>query len=298
MNTMNILFKLFKLILISHFLLITFHTKILNAENIQSVIQSLERIEKDVRDLQKEVYREKSLSDSSSVVSSDNNFSALDIRIRDIENQVRELTSYVEDYVIKIDDLNDRIDDIILKESENIISNNKPESKVSSENVNNQSNEIDDQSLGSLSISDNEIEFDQNLDQNSNILPEGSPDEQYQFARELIGSQELEKAKIALKEFIDKNNDHVLAGSAYYWIGEIKFLQKNYKQAAITFAEGYEKYPNSKKVPDMLYRLGVSLSKLDKKPQACITFNELMESFPDSRLIKKVKIESDILQCQ
>ena len=45
-------------------------------------------------------------------------------------------------------------------------------------------------------------------------------------------------------------------------------------------------------------RSASTLSKLDKKPQACITFNELMESFPDSRLIKKVKIESDILQCQ
>ena len=298
MNTMNILFKLFKLILISHFLFIAFHIKVLNAENMQTVIQSLERIEKDVQDLQKEVYREKSLSGSSSISSSDSNFSALDIRIRDIENQVRELTSYVEDYVIKIDDLNDRIDDIILKESEKIILNNKTESEIGSENENNQSLEIDEQSLGSLSITDNEIEFDQNLDKNSDILPEGSPDEQYQFAFELIRSQELDKAKIGLKEFIDKNSDHVLAGSAYYWIGEIIYLQENYKEAAITFAEGYEKYPNSKKVPDMLYRLGVSLSKLDKKSQACITFNELIESFPDSRLIKKVKIELDTLQCQ
>ena len=78
-----------------------------------------------------------------------------------------------------------------------------------------------------------------------------------------------------LKEFINDYPEHELTGSAHYWLGEINFLKKEYREAALVFAEGYQKYPESKKAPDSLYKLAESLIKIEKKDEACETLNQL-----------------------
>ena len=50
---------------------------------------------------------------------------------------------------------------------------------------------------------------------------------------------------------------------AYYWLGELYILEQNYQKAALSLAEGYQKFPDSIKAPDTLYKLAISL-KIDK----------------------------------
>jgi len=270
---------------------------IAKGENLESVIQTLDRIEKDVKDLQKEVYRNNSIDSNEDSISLDNNATVFDLRIRDIENQISQLTEYVEEYVFKIDELKERIDDLMLEKSEaqmRTMSENNIEKEIDNTFVDNEN-----QTLGSLSISGNEIAEDLNDNNlNEDILPDTNPEDQYQFAFDLLRSQKLNEAIKALEEFIAKNENHNLAGSANYWIGEIIYLNGEYKEAALTFAEAYQKYPNSTKVPDMLLRLSKSLSKIGKSEQACFTLNELISKYPDSKLLSKAKIESELLECQ
>ena len=153
-------------------------------------------------------------------------------------------------------------------------------------------------SYGRISVEGNDQSTINNESLIEDILHNISPEEQYQFAFDLLRSQKLVEAKIALEEFINKNQDHSLAGSANYWIGEIIYLNGNYKEAALTFAEAYQKYPESLKVPDILLRLSKSLSKIDKIDQACITLEELINNYPDSKLLTKAKTESKSLDCQ
>ena len=266
-------------------------------ENLETVIQTLDRIEKDLKDLQKEVYRNKSINSNGDSSSIDNNVTVFDLRIRDIENQMSQLTEYVEEYVFKIDELKERIDDLMLQKSEDQMKSISENNIVSEEENSFADNES--QTLGSLSISGNEtIEDSNDSNLNEDLLPDTSPEDQYQFAFDLLRSQKLNEAKKALEEFIVKNEKHNLAGSANYWIGEILYLNGDYKEAALTFAEAFQKYPNSTKVPDMLLRLSKSLSKIGKSEQACFTLNELISKYPDSKLLSKAKIESELLQCQ
>ena len=266
-------------------------------ENLESVIQALDRIEKDVKDLQKEVYRNKNINSNGNSMSIDNNATVFDLRIRDIENQIGQLTEYVEEYVFKIDELKEKIDDIMLQRSEDQMRSSS-ENNIEKE-VDNSFGDNESQILGSLSISGDETTEDQSDNNfNEDFLPDTSPEDQYQFAFDLLRSQKLNEAKKALEEFIVKNEKHNLAGSASYWIGEIIYLNGNYKEAALTFAEAYQKYPNSTKVPDMLLRLSKSLSKIGKLEQACFTLNELTSKYPDSKLLSKAKIESELLECQ
>ena len=189
---------------------------IAKSENLQNVLQNLERLEKDIQDLQKEIYREKDSKNISTINSSegiDRNLAAFDIRISDIENEVRQLTTYVEEYVFRIDELSDKIDDVLLEQRSNIILSENNSTGSLEENRNDQSvdesqdsfNDNEEQTLGSLIISGDEaIEEKVGESFGDDILPDGSPEEQYQFAFSLLRSQKFDEAKRAFEIFIDK----------------------------------------------------------------------------------------------
>ena len=59
-------------------------------------------------------------------------------------------------------------------------------------------------------------------------------------------------------------------------------MRGQYKDAAVTFAEGYQKYPDSAKAPDNLFKLGKSLAALGETNDACGTYGELLRRFPNA----------------
>ena len=88
---------------------------------------------------------------------------------------------------------------------------------------------------------------------------------------------DYETAEFALKEFIDKNKDHDLAGSAQYWYGETFRIRQLYSDAATAYLDGYQNYPKSKKAPDNLLKLGITMVQLGEKDQGCKMINGLKE---------------------
>ena len=104
----------------------------------------------------------------------------------------------------------------------------------------------EENSLGSLKINSEDLSEQNNPEQNKIYT---SPEEQFQIAFDNLRNQNFEMAKSELELFIKDNKSHKLSGSAHYWLGEIYLLQKEYREAALVFAEGYQKYPDSIKSP-------------------------------------------------
>ena len=59
---------------------------------------------------------------------------------------------------------------------------------------------------------------------------------------------DYETAEVALKEFIDNNKDHDLAGSAQYWYGETFRIRQLYSDAATAYLDGYQIILKAKKL--------------------------------------------------
>ena len=114
------------------------------------------------------------------------------------------------------------------------------------------------------------------------VLPDGTPEERYAFARALLTRLNYEAAQVAFAEFLAEHGDHALAGNAQYWLGETFYVRGNFSEAASTFIEGYQKFPEGSKAPDNLLKLGMSLAALDQKSDACATFAELLSRFDDA----------------
>lgn len=111
-------------------------------------------------------------------------------------------------------------------------------------------------------------------------LPAGAPEEQYQYAWGLLRGQDYAGAEAALRSFIAAHPQHTLAGNAQYWLGETYYVRKDYRQAAVAFAEGYQTYPNSAKAPDNLLKLGLALAQIGETADACEAFAQLARQFP------------------
>ena len=114
------------------------------------------------------------------------------------------------------------------------------------------------------------------------LLPDGTPNQQYAYAFGLLKKRDFENAARSLKAFIRKNPHHALAGNAMYWLGETYYDQKQYAEAARVFLDGYRRYPKSKKAPDNLLKLGKALNSVGEKKSACATWLKLLKDYPNS----------------
>ncbi len=130
-------------------------------------------------------------------------------------------------------------------------------------------------------------------------VPQASSQQLYRSAFSLLTKQDFEGAEEAFRSFIDRHGEDPLAGNAVYWLGETYYARRQFADAAVTFADGYQNYPGSTKTPDNLLKLGMSLARLDRAEDACFALARLLEEFPnaDTRLVSRAKDERGKLGC-
>ena len=116
-----------------------------------------------------------------------------------------------------------------------------------------------------------------------------SPEDQFQEAFDNIRDKKWQDAKTSFEQFISDNPDNQLSGSAHYWLGELYILEKNYREAALIFAEGFQKFPDSIKAAEMLFKLSQSLYQVEKTTEACKTMEKLIIDFPKNKIIPQTK---------
>ncbi|WP_299623836.1 tol-pal system protein YbgF [Pelagibius sp.] len=133
----------------------------------------------------------------------------------------------------------------------------------------------------------------------SPALPGATPREKYDFAFGLLRQANYEGAEQALSAFLAEHPNDALAGNAKYWLGETYYVRGNYQQAAVTFAEGFEAYPDNPKAPDNLLKLGMSLASLGSTADACGTFQVLQQRYADASatIIQRSRQEAQRIGC-
>ena len=113
-----------------------------------------------------------------------------------------------------------------------------------------------------------------------------SPEALYERSNESLCAA-IQRCGGGFGNFVSKYPDHSLAGSAQYWLGETFYAQGNFREAAQNFLHGYKNYPKSRRAPDSLLKLGISLNKLGQTQQACAAFGAVGGEFPNAVDAKK-----------
>ena len=322
-------------IIINLFLIIILVSTKSFSEN-ENVLEVLELIQKDLKTLEKAVYSDSSndnLDNSTSSTSStsidQNTEDVLTrhlLKLTEIEKQFQELTNKFEEINFKIDKLSNRLskvqadNQIRFQELENnsIISTDENKKitslpKVETKKVLPGSSEPQD--LGSISYKDTETKLltqqtqsiettgtiiTETFESEEKLLPDESPEKQYEFAISFLKVGDYNTAERAFKEFIDTNTEHELAGNAQYWYAETFRIRQLYTDAASAYLEGYQRYPKSDKAPINLLKLGISLVQIGEKDQGCLMITGVEKQYPKANqsVLQKAKYEEKKFDCK
>ena len=314
------------------FLATLFSSNFLNAySDNHNVLQILEALQQDIKTLEKAVYSESFESknnDNNGLTFSENESEeALTrhlLKLSEIENQFRDLTNKFEEINFKLDKLSNRLTKLQSDNQLRFEQVEKTVGNVVSSGVSNLSENNTDkilpgssepQDLGSISYKDMTTsattQETQSVDSTSTVLlediessekllPEDSPEKQYEFATSFLKVGDYNTAERALKEFVQTNPNHQLAGNAQYWFAETFRIRQLYVDAASAYLEGYQKYPKSEKAPDNLLKLGVSLVQIGEKDQGCVMITSLEKEYPDASqsILQKAKYEEKKFECK
>ena len=204
---------------------------------LKSISDQIQVITKDLKTLEKAVYQKSdaiSLKPSSSINSEGLNEDIMTkhlLKLNEIENQFRELTNKFEEVNFKLDKLSTRVTKIQsdtqlrFSDLENETSNTNPQKQTALPGSSKPqdfgaapgyqtSNLPKEQTINSVESAQTVIT--EEPEKRDSLLPDKSAEEQYEFAVSFMKIGDYETAEFALKEFIDKNKDHDLAGSAQY----------------------------------------------------------------------------------
>ena len=288
---------------------------------IQSVVDQIQVLTKDLKTLEKAVYKKSDIisSANSSAIKSDGlNEDILTkhlLKLNEIEDQFRELTNKFEEVNFKLDKLSSRVtkiqsdNQLRFSDLENLDPENK---KTKAKKVLPGSSQPADfganpgYSVTSLpdkqetsSIESAQTVITEEPEERESLLPDKPPKEQYEFAVSFMKIGDYETAEFALKEFIQKNKEHDLAGNAQYWYGETFRIRQLYSDAATAYLDGYQNYPKSKKAPDNLLKLGITMVQLGEKDQGCKMITGVKKEYPKASksVLQKAQYEQKKFKC-
>ena len=299
------------------------------ADNHNNLNEVLKLIQKDLKTLEKAVY-------SGSVKNGDlNKSNIIDknsedvltrhlLKLSEIENQFQELTNKFEEINFKLDKLSNRLskvqadNQIRFQDIENILSTGEVNKKLSAKQKIQSEKALpgssQPQDLGSISYKDTETKettqkiqsvettssiVTENYETEQKILPNETPEKQYDFATSFLKVGDYSTAERAFREFVISNPEHKLAGNAQYWYAETFRIRQLYTDAATAYLEGYQKFPKGEKAPINLLKLGVSMVQIGEKAQGCKMIMGVEKQYPKANqsVLQKAKYESKKFEC-
>ena len=288
--------------------------------DVNSILEQVQNLQKDISTLEKAVYSKDISSQTSSSLGDGGNEDALTrhlLKLSELEEQFKNLTNQFEEINFKIDRLSNRITKIQTDNQmrfQDIERANLSTIGALTGEPKKLPGSGEAQILGTVSDKDlvdtNVVQKTQSIDsagtvvteratREEKLLPDTSPEKQYEFAISFLKIGDYETAELALKEFVDTNKKHNLAGNAQYWYGETFRIRQLYQDAATAYLDGYQNYPKSSKAPVNLLKLGVTLVQIGEKEQGCSMISGVLKQYPDASqsIAQKAEYEKKKFNC-
>ena len=308
------------------FIIAIFYSYKVYADETESILKQLQVLQEDIKTLEKAVYSQDVKTTSTGVALSGESSDVLTkhlLKLSELEEQFKILTNNFEEINFKLDKLSSRITKVQTDNQmrfQDLESSGVDKSFSSSNEEKKLPGSGEAQDLGKaleIGVTDSEVAAAEQIqktqsiesvgtvltetaERTEKILPETTPQEQYKFAVSFIKVGDYDTAEIALREFVDTNPNHELAGNAQYWYGETFRVRQLYQDAATAYLDGYQKYPKSSKAPVNLLKLGVMLVQIGEKEQGCSMILGVKDQYPKANqsVMQKAEYEKKKFNCE
>ncbi len=136
------------------------------------------------------------------------------------------------------------------------------------------------------------------LDQSGGLISAGDAAAQYQAGYDAMTRGDYAFAEEQFTQFIALYPDDPQAADATNWLGEALLQRGAYTDAAQVLADGYTKYRESRRAPDMLLKLGVALVGAEQVEVGCRTFQTLRDRYPELSTAFRQRLDEETQKAQ
>ncbi len=95
----------------------------------------------------------------------------------------------------------------------------------------------------------------------ASLPTDDNPNSLYQAAYQYLMSGDYKAAETGFREHIKRYPADPTTAEARYWLGESLYGQSRYPEAATVFIDTQRDYPDSKRAPENMFKLGMTLEK-------------------------------------
>lgn len=254
------------------------------------VLDQLERLERNIEDLQK-VRIEKNLT-SGYISRNEKRFDEVETEIQTNFGSLEEFQNRIENLEEKIEIFNQTYDMRFNELFDEILSLKSLIGNSGNKDV--KRGTLDDDVKTELQ--DNDLGYVKNNTLDSSEIDVKS---RYENSIKLLWSNSYDEALSELIELREIEPPDLMP-NIQYWIGEVYYAKKEFNQAVIEFGEGLKKFPDSIKGPDNMLKLGLSFSNMKKSFEACNVLIELEIKYPDAskNVLQRTEKEKKKLNCK
>ncbi len=124
------------------------------------------------------------------------------------------------------------------------------------------------------------------------------PKTAYAHARQRLADGDYPGAATEFQSFVDRYGDTPSAPAARYWLGEAKFIQKDYAGAATAYLGAIRGWPKTAWAGEAVVKLSQSLVELNKPADACGALGEFERRYPHAAPALKARAQAVRVKAQ
>lgn len=113
--------------------------------------------------------------------------------------------------------------------------------------------------------------------------------EMYSSAYQLVKDRKFDKAKVALSAFVDDFPGSEYVPNAYFWLGELYYLDSSLDQSRDAFESLVEGHGKHRKVAEAKFKLGKIYHQLGDVPRAKAMLQSVLDDHPDSTAVNPAR---------
>jgi tol-pal system protein YbgF len=102
----------------------------------------------------------------------------------------------------------------------------------------------------------------------------------YDAAFNSLKASDYPKAIAGFRTFVATYPTSPLASNAQYWLGEAHYVNREYQNAIVAFQRVTTDWPESRKAPDALVKIGFTQAALNRNGDARVTLEDVVRRYP------------------
>lgn len=259
----------------------------------EDVSEQLDRLERDVNFLQKQVYRGGATDGTGAPIT---NAGQVEVRFSQMDEQIRQIRGQIEQTQFQAkkasDDLKKLSDDVdfrlrALEQKQAAMDAAAAAAPAPVAEAEHPSEPAKYQAAGGEAAA-----------LTGNDFPDANA--HYSHAFKLLNEKKYAEAGASFDAFVKKYPSDPLTSNSYYWLGESYYARQDYTRAAESFRKGYEANTDGQKAPDNLLKLAMSLNQVKRTNEACIVLKQVMSKYAEAspRTAQRASDQHSTMQCK